>query len=286
MGTWYTDRDTLKAALQIPASATGDHALLDAALEGVAREFDKHVGFAFYPSSGSRYYTPKEGDEVDLHRPLLAIDSLQVSTGSVGVYNTTLSTADFDLEPFNAPQEAPPQPYWEVELRATSTGYFPTGIERSVKVTGTWGYYDQRTSLNVYLSTALNATATAMEVSNSSLLHPGQTILIDSERITITRNGKSGSDTATTSGTVGIARGVNGSSGAAHSSGAGVQVYGYPIVDKAALYQAEMDYRGMAAPMGFAGGEPFGTQQLRPAAGGLHPFTLRTLRNFRAPRAR
>ena len=60
MPNWYTHRDILKDALGIPATSTGAHVQLDAVIEGVARQFDRHVGFGFFPSSQTRHYTPWE----------------------------------------------------------------------------------------------------------------------------------------------------------------------------------------------------------------------------------
>ena len=278
----YTNRDILKNALTIPTSTTAGHDQLDAVLEGVSRLIDEYVGFPFFPSSGSRFYTAPNSHEVCLDYPLTGVDSIQTASNGGSTFGTTLASGDYYLSPYNATANSPKHPWWDIELRPNSTASFPAKTRRAVKVTGTWGYYDERASATNMLSTGLDATATVMQITGASALHPGQTILIDSERMLVTRNGLSGSDTATTSGVVGIQRGVNGSVAATHASGALLGIYQYPVVERAALYQAEMDYRAKDAPLGMAGADAFGTQRVQ-APGGLHPFTQRMLASFRKP---
>lgn len=280
----YVHRDALKAALTIPASTTGQHDQLDDAAHTISRAFDEYAGFHFYPSSGTRYYTPKDSDCLYLNYPLLSLDSIQTSSDGGSTYGSTIATGDVYLNPPNATEESPKRPRWEIEIKpnVTSSAVFPSGITRGAKVTGTWGYFNETKGTSASLSTALTSGSTALELNVSSDIHPGQTILIGSEKMFVKRNGKSGSDTATTSGTVFVDRAVNGTVAAAHTSGAAVRVYEYPMIDRAALYQAEQDYRGKDMPMGVAGGEPFGQQRSQPGIG-LHPFTRRLLDSFRTP---
>ena len=283
MPNYYVHRDLLKSALGLESCATAAHLELDAVLEGVGREIDRHAGFHFYAASGVRYYTPTNSTMLTLDAPLVAVGSIMLDSDNNASYDSTLTTSDYFMLPYNATADSPPRPYWGFELAQNTTASLPKGTRRGAKITGTWGYYNKRTTIASVLSTAMTSAALTGEFSNSSLLHPGQTYLIDNEQIFITRNGKSGSDTATTSGTVGIQRGVNGTSADAHASGATLGLYEYPVVDKAALFQAERDYRARSAPMGFTGGDNFGGQQTISAAAGLHPFTRSAIDQFRAP---
>lgn len=282
MPNWYTNRDTLKAGLGLAGSATAAHVALDTVIEGVAREIDRYCGFGFYAASGARYYTPKASSCLDLDYPLLTADAIALDTDGNASYNSTLTATDYYLIPYNASAEAPPRPWWGIELAVNSTGAFPKGTQRGARVTGMWGYYNQTKALGSALTTAMTTGTTSIEVTNSSRLKPGMTLLIESEQVFVTGNGKSGSDTATTSGTVFVERAKNGTSPVAHTSGQAFSVYEYPVVDKAALFQSEMDYRAQDAPLGFTGGDAFGGQQaVSPGAGSLHPFTRRTLDQFR-----
>lgn len=283
MPNYYTHRDLLKSALGLESCATAAHLELDAVLEGVGREIDRHAGFHFYAASGTRYYTPTNSTMLGFDAPLVSVGSIVLDSDNNASYDTTLASTDYYMLPYNATADSPPRPFWGLELAQNTTASLPKGTRRGAQITGLWGYYNKRQAIGSALSTALTSNSTVAEFSNSSLFHPGQTYLIDNEQIFITRNGKSGSDTATTSGTIGIQRGVNGTSADAHASGAVPALYEYPVVDKASLFQAERDYRARSAPMGFTGGDNFGGQQTIAPAAGLHPFTRSAIDQFRAP---
>lgn len=277
----YTNRDLLKAALSIPASATGAHDQLDAAIEGVCRDIDKYVGFRFYGSSGVRYYRPRQAGKLDLDYPLVGVDAIAIDADGDSTYESTLSSADYHLTPYNATEESPKQPWWGIELRSDSSAAFPKGIARGARITGTWGYYNERDETTAKPATGITTAATVWDMTGASNLHPGQTIRVDDEQVFIQDNALSGSATAATSGQITVKRAVNGSVAATHSSNSTMSIYTYPVVDRAALYQAQMDYRGQDAPLGIAGEQPFGTQRLSGA--GLHPFVKRMLAAFRTP---
>lgn len=286
MPNLYSNRDILKAALSLPASATDKHTLLDAALEGVCREIDAYVGFQFFPSSGTRYYRPSKSLELDLDYPLLNIDSIELDTDGDATYEITLTTSDYFTVPYNATEKSPPDPHFALEIRDNATAVFPTRVQRGAKVKGTWGYYDEREETTAKPSTAITAAQTTIKFSGAANLHPGQTIRVDDEQMFVVANGLSGSDTATASGVVTVQRGLNGTSGATHSSLSTMSVYTYPIVERAALYQTAMDYRAQDAPLGVAAGDISQGGQMLRAPGGLHPFVRRILDQYRVPVAR
>lgn len=279
----YVHRDLLKDALGIDATSSGDHDQLDDAAENISRLIDRRVGFSFHPASGTRFYRPRNSTRLLLDYPLLTVDSIQTSSDGGSTYGSTLSSNDYYLLPDNATLESPRQPFWGIEIRPTATGPVFSTAARGTRITGNWGYFDERTTSTMVLSTGMDATQEFLQIaSGASGLHPGQTVRLENEQIFVLRNGLSGSDTATTSGRVAVQRGQNGTSGVAHASGVAVQTYSYPAVERAALYQAQQDYRAKDAPLGDAGASPFGPQ--RPVmAGGLHPFTLRIIDQFRKP---
>lgn len=284
MANWYANRDLVKDALSIPASSTGSHLQIDSVLEGVSRDIDNYVGFHFYPSSGVRYYRPTQTTYLELEYPMTNIDSIDLDNNADSSYESALNATSYYTVPYNAAEESPPGPIWGVELRTrtNASAIFPIAVARGAKVTGTWGYYNHRGETTAKPSTSVTAAALSIKFTGASGLRPGMMVRLDSEQIFIERNGLSGSDTATTSGIVTVQRAQNGTTGATHSSNSTMSVYHYPIIDRAALYQAEMDYRGKDAPLGYAGGDPGGGQSLRPM-GGLHPFVRRSLDPFRMP---
>jgi hypothetical protein len=280
----YCDRDLLKRALSLPATATGGHAALDAVLEGVSREIDEYVGFRFYTTSGVRHYRPRCSNYLALDYPLTAVDSVTLDTDGDSSYESTLESTGYYTTPDNATEEG--KPWWGLELRAGAAAScaFPVGVQRGAKITGAWGYYNQREETTAKPATGIDATQSVWDMAGASDLHPGQTLRVDSEQVLILDNALSGSATAATSGQLTVKRGCNGTSGTTHSSNSTMSVYVYPIVDRVALYQSEMDYRAQDAPLGPLADDQ-GGQSLR-APGGLHPFVRRQLDLFRSPVAR
>ena len=283
MGVSYTHRDMLKGALGIPASTTGDHGQLDAVMESVSRLIEKYCGMEFYPSSGTYYYTPTNSRELYLDTPLLAVDSIGCDFNGDASYEVTMASDAYFLSPYNATAQAPRAPWWTIETRINNaTAVFAARIQRGARIVGRWGYYDEHAPIaGVTLAAAATSGATALTLNGSTNLHAGQTILIDSEQLYVVQ--APASATASHSSGISVTRALNGTTAAAHTSGTAIDAYSYPIIDRAALYQCEQDYRAKDTPMGFAGGEPFGNQQMRPGMGGLHPFVRRMLDPFRQP---
>ena len=280
----YAHRTALKQALGIASSATNRNAELDTVAEAVSRLFDERVGFSFGPSSQTRDYTAKETTRLYLDTPLLALDALRTSSDNGSSFDTTLATTQYWLTPYNASMEGPRRPYWGLELRSSATGFLPTNSRRGVRLVGTWGYYDERSTSPATPATTLTSNAaTALEWNNVTALHVGQTIILGGERMRVTRS--PGSSTGAITSTIDVLRAQDGTSGATHSSATGVEYYTYPIVDRLALQQAQFDWRAQDAPLGFTGGGLEGANQRPVVSAGLHPFVQRRLDSaFRTPR--
>ena len=259
MGHWLTNRTVLKDACGIPATATGDHDQLDAVIETVSHEIEDYLGYPVGPHERTRYLTPRETSRLRLDQPLVAVTTLRTDAQGDASYESTWSTAMYHLAPYDATGDSPPAPYWEIEARATSTSVFPAGINRGVELAGTWGLYDQRKSTTAILGTSgPNSTQLTLEVRGASSLHPGQTLRIDSEQIFVQERASSGA-----TGSLTVLRGQNGSPAASHAALAAITYYGYPIVERAALYQAQREFIAKDTPM--------------TAMGGLHPFVRHML---------
>lgn len=287
----YIDRDTLKVAMQIPVSTTssGINGLLDGAAETVTRLFDEYVGFGFHPVSGQRFFETSNSYHLNLKTPVLSIDGLVTDAEGNSSYESTITTDRYFLTPHNATLETPSRPYWGIELRrtvtstaVTSSPILPMNIDRGVRVTGTWGYYNQTRSSSATLATAVTSGATTIQINFATALHVGQSILMGTERMFVTRSPVTSTGAHTS--TIDVLRGQDGASNTSHSCATAITIYEYPIIQQAALYQAEQEYRAKDVPLGVAGGQPFGEQ--RPAGGpGLHPFVRRQLDGFRMPQA-
>lgn len=285
----YVHRDHLKAALSIPSSAQRDHEQLAAAVEGVSRLLDNYLGFPFYAHRETRYFTARAGGCLELDAPLLEVTSLVTDADGDGTPETTWSTADYWLtgpnKDWNPAQASPPRPYWELHTRQTGSQTFPAGTERGVAITGLWGYSNQRTSPPATVgssTTSWDATSTNLAVSGASNVHPGQTLLVDSEQVFI----KDQVSTASTNDHFYVERAVNGTVAATHAAGSSFGVYQYPILDQAALFQSGQDYSGRQGAYWTLTATPYTNEQVKTAAVGLHPFTRRMIDPLRQPYAR
>src|SRR3990167_5000610 len=283
MSNLYVGRATLKRAMSIDATSTGDHGVLDSISETVARLIDDYAGFHFYEGSATRHFTAIESRCLRLDYPLLTVGSIQFSSDGGTTYGTTMTTADYYLAPYNAAAESPPRPYWEIESRdnATSSGsQFPKGIQRGVKIAGTWGYYNQTRSTSASISTAIASDSTTWEIANATALQVGMTLLSGTEKVFVTRTPASASGAHTS--TIDVLRGQNWTTNSTHSSASALLIYEYPIIEQAALTQCQQEYLVRHSPNGYSGGEPFGAQRPQ-MSGGLHPFVRRMLDQFRTP---
>lgn len=277
MSNWYVHRDRFKDAVSVTTS--GDDPMIDMAIETASRLIDDWLGFHVFPGVETRYYTPRDTERLSFDRPLLDVTALRTDSSGDSSFGTTWATNQYHLTPYNATAENPPQPYWGLEVRTSSTNRLPRGTPRSVELVGTWGQHNQRDNSSASPATGLNATQATFEVGSATAVHVGQTIRLDNEQMFVTA-------VATTSGgLLTVERAVNGTTGATHTSGAALTVYRYGLqVERGCLYQAQMDFRQGKADPAF-GGSAFGESGRMPSAQvDLHPRVRAMLRAYYVPR--
>lgn len=266
---WYASRNDLKTRLGLASTDTTDDALMDIVLEAVSREIETHCKRWFYPRTQTRYYTALYG-QLLLVDDLLSVSTLKtltLNTSGTRTYGDSWAAVDYDLEPYNALNATPPQPYHGVRKNPEGAYSFPTDWH-GVEIVGSWGYYDVRVTSSATLAEVLDTSETGVDVSSGTAFKVGQTVLIDSEQMFIS---------AIATNTLTVTRAVNGTTAATHANGAAIGVYEYPVVSEACLFQTALDYRGKDAPYGVSGGGEF-RQQI--AGAGLHPWTIRMLKPF------
>lgn len=249
MSARYVGRAAFKAAMGI--TDTDDDAQIDAVLESVSRQVDQWTNRQYQPVVQTRYYAPRSAVSL-LVDDLLAVTALATDEDGDRVYETSWAATDYDLEPVNARLESPPRPYTRLEVSPDGDYLFPS-IARGVRIAGTWGYYDVRTTVSVALAEALDASETGVDVASGAAFDVGQTILIDSEQMEIT---------AISSNTLTVRRGVNGTTAATHNSGLSVDIYTYPVIERAVLIQSSRIFRRKDAPFGTVGSPEFGVLRL------------------------
>lgn len=145
------------AELQAELGVTNaDHlARLERALNAASRQIDAHTGWiqhGFWPDATvvARVYEPHDTRELDIPEGISTADGLivKVDTDGDGVYETTLTSADYQLEPANALLDYPARPYTEICIRPLSSAYFPMGLENTVQVTAKFGWPDTPDDVN------------------------------------------------------------------------------------------------------------------------------------------
>lgn len=264
----YATRDDLKARLGL--SDTDEDAILDLVLASVSREIDSWCGRQFFASVATRYYSPKHCNHIMVD-DLLSVTSIKTDEDGDRTYEVTWATTDYDLQPLNAASMSPPQPFWYISAAPLGRYGWPQATS-GVQIVGRWGYYDVLQTSTATLAEDLDASETAVDVSSGAAFDVGHVIEIDSERMEIS---------AISTNTLTVSRAVNGSTAAAHTSGAAIRVATFPMIGEACLHQAILEFRGKDAPLGTQGSPEFG-QTIR--AVGLHRFVQNMLRPFRTPR--
>lgn len=244
----YASRSALKTRLGL--TDTNDDAVIDAVLGAVSRWIEQFTGRWFFPKVQTRYYTAVQSGRL-LVDDLLSVTSLATDADGDRTYEDTWTATDYDLDPANAANETPPEPYTEIAVTPDGDYTFPVRVARGVKIAGSWGYYDVRVTSSATLAEALDISETAVDVSDGTQFGVGQTILIGTEQMQVT---------GISSNTLTVVRGANGTAAATHDTGATIQVYEYPIVGEACLLQASRIFRRQDAPFGVVGGGEIGTQ--------------------------
>lgn len=93
-----------------------------------------------------------------------------------------MAPADYFLEPINS---GPPFTYVEINTNSSSTFSNLGTHQHAVSITGVWGLNDDRRPAGT-LTEALDASETAVDVSDGSLVGVGSLVYVDSERMLVT----------------------------------------------------------------------------------------------------
>jgi hypothetical protein len=140
--TNYIELEELKSSAELKGTSFADQDLLRA-IGSASRGFDNATGRRFWLDTGSanvRYYTPDMARLLPID-DLVTLTTLKIDRTGDGVYEETWTNGtDFVLEPFNAPVDVPARPYEQIRVRQLSGRYFPCYYEKSVEVTGQFGW--------------------------------------------------------------------------------------------------------------------------------------------------
>jgi len=132
----YTTLASVKAILRITDSV--DDALLEECIESASRQIDTHCERVFTYGTATRIYTPNDSFVTEID-DLISLTTLKTSSSADGVFDTTWTTSDYQLEPLNGLVGGKAAPY--THIRAVGDFTFPIdGEEATVQVVGVFGY--------------------------------------------------------------------------------------------------------------------------------------------------
>jgi hypothetical protein len=181
---WYATREQVKRALD-SAETARNNAQIDRAIAAASRSIESQMHRRFYPWDGTKYFGFRPWADGNSSWRLWLNENDLVSATTLAVGATTISASDYLLEPVN---DGPP--YRSIEMDLSSNAVFASGEtwQRSVAITGTFGYWDEQESVGT-LADALDAsesdtaTITWTDPRNVGV---GSILKVDSERLIVT----------------------------------------------------------------------------------------------------
>lgn len=202
-------------------------AILVRSVDEVSREFENETHREFAATLGTRYLArhPRAcADELRLDVDLASISSLTVDDDGDGTYELTLvENTDYFVEREDDLDSNTPIVCLTLNRNGTQLSSWPTD-DRSVKITGLWGYSYELESSTLTVSDAgpgldTSETGITLSATAATLIFPGDTIVIDSEQMEVT---------AVVTTLLTVVRAINGTTAAIHSDGATVYIRRYP----------------------------------------------------------
>ena len=228
----------------IRASVTKYDTLLTRLASGVSRWIDNECKRVFYPSLATRYFDG--GGRAGLWVPdLLSITSISYSDDDGDTY-TALVAADYIATVAGDYNSLKSYTKLIISRLSDTLSVWPLG-QRSVKIVGVWGYADDRDRVwddtgDTVENNPLTAGGTSLTVNDVDGLdiygvlarfQGGQLLRIESEYI------ETSLTISTTANTIGITRGRNGTTDAAHVVNTAISVWRPPEpIREAVIIQA------------------------------------------------
>jgi hypothetical protein len=258
----YATLTDARRHLDLSSAQTGDDDLLLALLGAASRLIEAYAGRRFYPVRQTVTYSYDDPALLLLHDDLLALNSLTNGDGSA------LSASVYHLHPAGAAVKS------SVLLDRTQAVFTHDGDPvDAITVDGTWGFHPDwgnawASSGDSVQDNPLSSSATALTVSDADAPEStgygqrfavGQLIRIDSEYLHVLA-------VNTSTNTLTVARGVNGTTAASHTQGTTIDRYCPPEdIRQVCLRVAMWLYKQQDAGFAVAAGSLRG-QMIVPAA--------------------
>ncbi len=182
IGPVYCTREDVRSALDFKETAR-NNPQIDRAVVAGSRSVEGLLHRKFLPWTGVRYFD-WPGAQYSTSWRLWLNQTELVSLTSITSGGIALTPGDVFLEPVN---DGPP--YDRIEMDRSTSASLNSGDtpQRSIAITGVWGYDDVTTQVAT-VATTVNASVTTLEVSDSSAIGVGATLLVDSERVHVTES--------------------------------------------------------------------------------------------------
>lgn len=180
---FYCTRESVQDAFDVREAAHRS-TQIDEAIASASDDIDgwlnrhKH-GLA--PRTATRYFRwPKKDGGGATNLWLDENELISVTTLTAG--GTAIAASDYFLEPVNSGP-----PYRNIELDLDSQASFTNSgtAQRAIAITGLWGIHNDQKSAGT-LAEALDASETAVDVSDASLVGVGDVLTVESERMLVT----------------------------------------------------------------------------------------------------
>jgi hypothetical protein len=177
----YCSRDDIARASDVALTSRAKREI-DRALCGGADAVDALLNRTFYPVTQTKDFRwPPRAPQAPAWRFWIDDNAQLISLTSLTSGGTSVSTSNVYLEP-----QASGPPYNRVELNIGAATGFSVGTtpQRSLVITGRWGYREDVVSVGT-LGASINASVTALTVSDSSAVGPGELLYIGTENMLV-----------------------------------------------------------------------------------------------------
>lgn len=179
IGVWYATREQVKAAVDVKNSARANMQI-DRAIAKQSRAVDLLCRRVFYPRLATRTFDWPHPDRPTPWRLWLGGDSELISLSSFHSGQTEIEISDLKLYPSSGP------PYTRIELDQGSTSGWSGGTtyQQLLSIHGWLGWSDNAESVGT-LAEDLDASETAVDVADGSVIGVGSLLRCDTERLTV-----------------------------------------------------------------------------------------------------
>ena len=265
----YSTLDELKVRMGV--SGTSSDGSLWLVLHAASRGLDSFCNRAFVVYRAARLFDVD--DPAGFAVPdLAAVNALYEDADRDRVFEVARSASDYLMYPLNADPLAPPgRPYSRVVADPQGPRPSFTVGRSAVQLDGDWGFRSVSDDSGEDVASPLNGTSTTAAVTSGAAFAPGQTVRVGQEQMFVRQ---------VSANNLTVARGVNGTTAASQSGGAGVYAFRPPPeVAEAALLLAARYWKRKDSAYGLAvGAQGYGPVRVAP---GVDPDIEAMLSPFR-----